>query len=200
MKKKSGKALIGSGIITAIAASLCCITPILALVAGGSGIASSFTWLEPLRPYLIGFTILVIGFAWYQKLKAVKQDEIECACETDEQPNFWQSRKFLGMVTVFAALMLAFPYYSGVFFPNQDKEVVVINALNIEIIHLDVEGMTCPACNFEVNHAVTDVDGVFDAETDYKTGKSEVKFDKTKTTREEVINSINKNTPYKVRN
>ncbi len=45
MKKNSNKALIGSGIITAIAASLCCITPVLALLAGTTGIASSFSWL-----------------------------------------------------------------------------------------------------------------------------------------------------------
>ncbi len=46
MKSKSNKALIGSGIITAIAASLCCITPVLALIAGTSGMASSFSDLQ----------------------------------------------------------------------------------------------------------------------------------------------------------
>lgn len=66
---KSDKKLIGAGLLTAIAASLCCITPVLALVAGTSGLASTFSWLEPARPYFIGLTILVLGFAWYQKLK-----------------------------------------------------------------------------------------------------------------------------------
>ena len=66
---KTDKKLIGAGLLTAIAASLCCITPVLALVAGTSGLASTFSWLEPYRPYLIGLTILVLGFAWYQKLK-----------------------------------------------------------------------------------------------------------------------------------
>lgn len=67
------KRLLSAGILTAIAASLCCITPVLALLVGTSGIASSFSWMEPFRPYLIGFTILVIGYAWYQKLKPVKK-------------------------------------------------------------------------------------------------------------------------------
>ena len=66
---KTDKKLIGAGLLTAIAASLCCITPVLALVAGTSGLASTFSWLEPFRPYFIGLTILVLGFAWYQKLK-----------------------------------------------------------------------------------------------------------------------------------
>ena len=66
---KTDKKLIGAGLLTAFAASLCCITPVLALVAGTSGLASSFSWLEPARPYFIGLTILVLGFAWYQMLK-----------------------------------------------------------------------------------------------------------------------------------
>ena len=63
---KSDNKLIGTGLLTAITASLCCITPVLALIAGTSGIASTFSWIEPFRPYLIGLTILVLGFAWYQ--------------------------------------------------------------------------------------------------------------------------------------
>ena len=83
---KTDNKLIGAGLLTAIAASLCCITPVLALIAGTSGLASTFSWLEPFRPYFIGLTILVLGFAWYQKLKPKKQ--IDCNCETEEKPKF----------------------------------------------------------------------------------------------------------------
>ena len=194
---KSNKALIGSGIITAIAASLCCITPVLALIAGTSGMASSFSWMEPFRPYLIGFTILVLGFAWYQKLKPVKDEEIQCACEEDEKPSFWQSKKFLGIVTVFAVLMLAFLYYSSVFFPDNKKDVVIVNASDIKTIRLDIEGMTCQACDSHVAHAAQEVNGVIEATANHTTGKAEVKYDKTKTTKKAIIESINA-TSYKV--
>jgi len=70
---KTDNKLIGAGLLTAIAASLCCITPVLALIAGTSGLASTFSWLEPFRPYFIGLTILVLGFAWYQKLLPKKK-------------------------------------------------------------------------------------------------------------------------------
>ena len=79
---KTDKKLIGAGLLTTIAASLCCITPVLALIAGTSGLTSTFSWLEPFRPYFIGLTILVLGFAWYQKLKPKKQ--IERKRETEE--------------------------------------------------------------------------------------------------------------------
>ena len=122
---KSESKLIGTGLLTAITASLCCITPVLALVAGTSGIASTFSWIEPFRPYLIGLTILVLGFAWYQKLKPRK--EIDCECETDNKPKFMQSKTFLGIVTAFAFVMLAFPYYSGIFYPNSEKQTIIVD-------------------------------------------------------------------------
>ncbi|PZX67881.1 hypothetical protein LY54_00620, partial [Salegentibacter mishustinae] len=51
-KKNESSGLLGAGLLTAAAASLCCITPILALISGSAGIASSFSWMEPFRPYL----------------------------------------------------------------------------------------------------------------------------------------------------
>ena len=57
---KSIKAAYG-GVLAAVAASLCCIAPVLALLAGTTGVAATFSWLEPFRPYLIGFTILILG-------------------------------------------------------------------------------------------------------------------------------------------
>jgi mercuric ion transport protein len=87
---KTDNKLIGAGLLTAIAASLCCITPVLALIAGTSGLASTFSWLEPFRPYFIGLTILVLGFAWYQKLKP--QKKIDCNCDTTEKPKFYANK------------------------------------------------------------------------------------------------------------
>jgi hypothetical protein len=113
---------MGAGLLVAFTASLCCITPVFATLAGIGGIASTFSWMESVRPYLIGITVLVLGFAWYQKLKPRTKEGIECACEPsrseggeDERRSFWQSKKFLGIVTVFAVVMLVFPHYFGVF-------------------------------------------------------------------------------------
>ena len=57
-----------AGVVLAVTASLCCLTPVLALLSGISGIAATFSFLEPARPYFISITVLVLGFAWYQKL------------------------------------------------------------------------------------------------------------------------------------
>ncbi|WP_241749020.1 mercuric transporter MerT family protein, partial [Rufibacter sediminis] len=101
--------LAGTGLVAAIAASMCCISPILALVAGTGGLASSLAWVAPLRPWLIGLTLAVLAFAWYQKFRPQSQDD--CNCETDK-PRFMQSKTFLTVVTAFALLMLTFPNYA----------------------------------------------------------------------------------------
>ena len=192
---KSENKLIGAGLLTAITASLCCITPVLALIAGTSGIASTFSWIEPFRPYLIGLTILVLAFAWYQKLKP--QKEIDCECETDEKAKFIQSRKFLGIVTVFAIVMLAFPYYSGIFYPNTEKQIIVVDKSDIKKTEFKISGMTCASCEENVNHEVNKLNGIVNSKASYENGNAVIEFDKTKTNETEIEKAIN-STGYKV--
>jgi copper chaperone CopZ len=186
---KSENKLIGAGLLTAITASLCCITPVLALIAGTSGIASTFSWIEPFRPYLIGLTILVLGFTWFQKLKP--RNEIDCDCETEEKPKFIQSKKFLGIVTVFAIVMLAFPYYSGIFYPNTEKQIMIVDKSNIKTTEFKISGMTCASCEEHVNQEVNKLNGILISKASYENGNAIIEFDKTKTNKTEIEKAIN---------
>jgi len=186
-EKTSGK-LIGAGVLTAIAASLCCITPVLALIAGSSGLVSVFSWIEPARPYLIGVTVLVLGFAWYQKLKPRKEED---CCAVDEKPKFIQSKPFLGIVTVFAALMIAFPSYSKIFFPKNEKQIIIIDKSNIQTAEFKISGMDCSACEEEVKHEVNKLNGIIKVEASYENVNAQVQFDNTKTNVAEIEKAIN---------
>ncbi len=186
----------GAGLIAAIIASLCCITPVLALISSTSGIAASFSWMEPFRPYLIGLTVLVLTFAWYQKLKPMNTD-IDCACDEDEKEPFLQSKLFLGIVTLFAAVMLAFPYYSSVFYPNIDKDDMAVNASTIYEVSMAIEGMTCTGCEEGIKHAAMKVPGVLDANANYNTGSATIKYDQSTSSEQDIIDAINA-TGYKV--
>lgn len=192
---KSENKLIGTSILAAITASLCCITPVLALIAGTSGIASTFSWIEPFRPYLIGLTVLALLFAWYQKLTPKK--DIDCACETDEKPTFIQSKTFLGIVTVFAVIMLVFPYYSSSFYPNTEKQLVIVDASDIKTTEFKIKGMTCASCEAHVNHEVNKLNGIVSTKASYENGNAVVEFDRLKTNETEVEKAINA-TGYKV--
>ncbi len=111
--------------------------------------------------------------------------------------NFWQSKIFLGIVTVFAVLMMAFPYYGSAFHPDNKKEVAIVHQKDIQTLHLNVEGMTCSVCNSNVENAAYQVGGVINAKAYYRTGKAVVKFDKSKTSADKIIKAIDA-TSYKV--
>ena len=174
---------------------LCCITPVFALLAGTTGIASTFSWLDPIRPYLIGFTVLVLGFLWYQKLKPTK--EIDCDCENEKKPRFIQSKTFLGIVTMFAIVMLAFPSYAHVFYPKAEKQIVVFEKSNIEAVEFKISGMTCTGCEEHVTHEVNKLSGVVKSTASYENGNAIIEFDNSKTDIMEIETAINR-TGYSV--
>lgn len=125
-----------TGIIASIGASLCCITPVLAVIAGSSSLASTFSWLDPFRPYLIGLTILVLGYVWWEKLKP--KEEITCACETEEKISFVRTKTFLTIVTIFAVVTISFPYYGDYLIKGDSKKEVVI-VQEKDIVNYDVK-------------------------------------------------------------
>lgn len=185
-----------AGIFAAIAASLCCITPVLAFLGGASGLASSFSWIESYRPYLIGATILVFAFTWYQKFKPQKQ--VDCDCETDNKKSFWQSKLFLGIVTGVAALMIAFPYYAKIFYPKpQQTKVILVDKTDIQQAVFKIKGMTCESCTEHVNSKISKVNGVIEFNTLYEKANSTVKFDNSKTSIDNIALAI-RSTGYKV--
>ena len=179
-----------AGLLTAVAASLCCITPVLAFLGGASGLASSFSWIEPYRPYLIGLTIAVFAFAWFQKLKPQKQ--VDCDCEADNKKSFWQSKSFLAIVTIIAGLLIAFPYYAKIFYSKlQETKVIIVDKANIATVQLNISGMDCEGCTAHINGELSKVNGVIEANTSYKNGNAIVKFDNSKTSADTIANSIN---------
>jgi mercuric ion transport protein len=194
-KSPSNKALVGTGFLTAIAASLCCITPVLALVSGSTSMASNFSWLEPMRPYLIGTTIVVLGLAWYQKLK--KKKEADCDCETDTKPAFWHSKNFLLLVTLITALLISFPYYAEVFY-SRSKTTVEARASGERMV-FSIEGMTCGGCEAQVEQAVNALNGILSVKASHEKANAVVVFNPTKASIEDVQKAIN-GTGYKVIN
>jgi len=189
--------IIGAGLFTAIASSLCCIVPLLALISGTTGIASNFSWLEPLRPYLVSFSVLVLSFAWYQKLKPKK--EINCNCNKTEKTSFLQTKLFLALVTIFAFSMTLLPYYSSIIYPKSKNKIIIINKENRQSVNLKIKGMTCTACEEHVNHAINQLNGILNVTSSYKNKNTTIEFDKSKTSTKDIKKMIN-STGYTVIN
>ena len=192
--EKTSKNAAYTGLFAAVAASSCCIPPVIALIAGVGGSASALSWMEPFRPYLIGLAIVAIGYAWYAYLKPKKDDD---CCEVDKRPKWYQTKGFLIGITLFAAIAIAFPYYSSIFYPDNKKEVIIVNQSDIQTVKFNVQGMTCAGCEETIKHAVNELDGILDVIPSYENENTEVKFDKTKTSKEAIEKAIN-STGYKV--
>lgn len=170
-----------AGILSAFAASLCCIAPVFALLAGSSGIAANLSWIGPARPYLIGLSIAVLGFAWYQQLKPGKPNSTDCNCKTTNKTSFLQTKTFLGIVTVFAILMMSFPLYAIMFYPKPKVQAVTLAAAdNKQQVKFNIKGMTCEACEEHVNIELSKVAGVLAYKTSYANRSSLITFDESK--------------------
>lgn len=187
------KTQIALSILTALSASMCCVTPVLAIIAGTSSLATSFHWIEPFRPYFISASVLVLGFAWFQSFNAKKDDD---CCEPQRRRSFFQSKVFLGIVTIFSLLLITFPSYSKFFFQNSNIQVAQEQNKN-KRVELKVSGMTCASCEMHIESEVKKLNGVSFVKASYDKGSATVEFDEQKIKTDEIIAAIN-STGYKV--
>ena len=196
MKDQSNKKAVLTGVLAALAASSCCIPPVIAALAGVGGLGSSLSWIEPFRPYLIGLAIIAIGYAWYSNLKPKKEDDCGCAIE---KPKWFQTKLFLIGMTLFAAISISFPYYSGVFFKSNSPSKFQVNkGSQLEEVILNIDGMTCAGCEHHVNATANKLKGVQKSDASYKKGEALITFDKSIVTLKEIEKAIEEATGYTI--
>lgn len=194
METQKSKGAVLTGLIAALAASSCCVPPLIALIAGVGGGASSLSWMEPLRPYLVGLAVIAIGYAWYSHLKTKKAED--CGCDI-EKPKFYQTKKFLIAITLFSIISITLPYYSNIFYSNNKREVIISSPENVQEVKFNIEGMTCASCEEHVIQAINKLPGIISVTANAEKGISEVKYDKSKSIIKDIVNAID-GTGYKV--
>lgn len=103
-----------AGIFAAIAASTCCIGPLLLLALGVSG-----SWIgnlkafEPVRPLFIGLTLLFLGLA-FRKLYLVPQScAVDAPCAKPAALS--KQRTIFWIVTALVLAVIAFPWVGPYF-------------------------------------------------------------------------------------
>lgn len=195
---KTSRSFVGMGLVSATAASLCCITPVISLLAGTSSIAANASWIEPVRPFLVGITIGILVLAWYVKLKKDKAATDACGCIDDRKAPFMQSKTFLSLVTVLSVLMLTFPSYANIFYTSpENSNTAVTQTSQLQTSVFTIKGMTCAGCEGIVNSEVAKVKGVVDVKTSYAKRTSTVKYNKSLASLEQLQAAI-ASTGYKI--
>ncbi len=107
------KAALGS-VGAAVAASACCIGPVVFSLLGAGALSAASTRLEPYRPWFIGTTVALLGGAFYAAYRPVPAN---AACEDGTcAPTSRRTAKILVWIAaVLAAVLVTFPYYIGYF-------------------------------------------------------------------------------------
>ncbi|MBL4709178.1 MAG: mercuric transport protein MerTP [Flavobacteriales bacterium] len=189
---------VSAGLLAAIASSLCCIAPLIAIVGGVAGAASVFSWIEPARPFLIGISIIALGLAFYQAYKTKPVDD--CNCEVPEKKNVLNSKGFLWSITMLSILMFSFPYYSNNFYSQ--VAIVQTDSDSTKTVQctIDIKGMTCAGCENHVQSALLPMNGVSEAKASYKEGNAIIEVDTSKISISELKMKLEKETGYKVLN
>ncbi len=176
------KAFVGASLIAGIAASLCCILPIVFALAG-AGIVGASAFFAAWRPYLLGTTFLLLGLGFYFAYRKPKH-----ACEPGslcERPTTGKTgRVGLWIAAVFVLIVSAFPYYSEpvaeLLLSSKTPEASV--AARVERASFALEGMDCLACATAIEKKLKDLNGVHSAIVSYEQKRATVEFDARKIT------------------
>ncbi len=104
------KAALG-GVGAAVIASACCIGPVVFSLIGAGAIGAAAVALEPYRPWFIGLTVLLVGFAFYSAYRPLAADV--CADGACAPRSRHAARLLAWVAAVIAAVLIAFPYYVG---------------------------------------------------------------------------------------
>ncbi len=116
-QEKTGRVPLIGGVVAAIAASLCCVGPLVLVMLGiGGAWMSSLAVLEPFRPYFLGAAVIFLFFAWRKIYRA----PAEAACTPGSLcalPETNRVYKILfWIVAALVGLAMVFPYIAPLFY------------------------------------------------------------------------------------
>lgn len=200
---------VGGAVIAAIAASLCCVGPVLfaAFGLGAFGAASVF---EGARPYLLSGAVLLlaIGFYWtyFRRSAACAPGE---ACATKPVSRIGRAGLWIASIAVLAFGLA--PYYIGHLASVLSRRQPLATAASalpsdqnassqasLETVVVTVDGMSCSACEIPIKDALARTPGVRTADVSYKRGDARIEFDPKGTNIDQIRRAID-STGYKAK-
>ena len=108
------KSSLFAGVLSAIGASVCCVGPLVLLMLGiGGAWVANLTALEPLRPWLIGATLLFLGLAFRRLYLQQHVCEPGAACA---EPIVLRRQRWIFWIVALALLaLLSVPWLAPYF-------------------------------------------------------------------------------------
>ena len=116
-QEKVGRWPLVGGVLAAIAASLCCIGPLVLVMLGiGGAWIANLSMLEPLRPYFLGVAAIFLFLAWKKiyRAPAVEACTPGSLCALPQTNRVY--RLLFWVVAILIGLAVAFPYIAPLFY------------------------------------------------------------------------------------
>lgn len=161
--------LLGS-LAAGLLASACCIGPLI-LGAIGLGSLGFAAWLAPARPWFLALTGLLLAIGFYLAYRPVRASACEPGQEC-ERPNRQPQRVMLWTVTVVAVGLATYPSWGARLAGG--PALSGLGDPSATVVTLEVNGMTCEACEGEIARELRTVPGVVRASVDYERSQAEI--------------------------
>jgi mercuric ion transport protein len=166
---RAKKLTLGGAVLAAIAASSCCIGP-LVLAALGIGGAGALAALGAYRPYILGVTgvLLAGGFYLTYRKPRVAAEGDACGCEKPNPTAGRAGKIGLWIATAMVIVFAAAPTLIAWAADRGYGAVATAPGAAVEHATIRVEGMDCEACSVNIRNALTKVGGFHGMTLDLK--------------------------------
>lgn len=172
MKPVKQSWILTGGFLSALAASLCCIGPLVAAVAGAGSFVAAASF-ERWRPVFLGVTVALLALAWVLTLRARRGACADAACATPRA-----SRWSLGVLifsTVVAGAVALFPQLAQTAFGR--PLIASSTPADARVLRVRIPSMDCAACAVGITGTLERVSGIRSAVVHYATKEAEVYYD-----------------------
>lgn len=165
---------LGGAVLAALAASACCIGPLVLALLGIGG-AGALAALSAYRPYILVATAGLLGLGFYltyKKPRAVEGDA--CGCE---RPGAGHAGKVgLWVATLLVGFFAASPsIIAGV--ASAARKPAAPASARLETAVISVQGADCEACAVNMRAALSEAGGFHELELDVAAGTARVTFE-----------------------
>lgn len=162
------KAAGAGAVIAAALASMCCILPLGLGAIGLSGAVVS-AFFEPLRPFFLGLSGVLLAVGFYLAFRGPVEGE---TCSTNTLRLSRASRPTLFVAMLATVGFAVFPTFAGLASGGEES---LPSDVPSTVVTLRVDGMTCESCASTVRAHLLDVPGVIDAGVSYGRKLAEVR-------------------------
>jgi len=179
MKKNGSRWILTSGVFAGLAASLCCIGPLLSLSLGLGSFAAS-AWFAQWRPVLLAVTFVLLGLAWWLTYRRPK---IDCADGTCARPPGKAARISLWLGTLVALGSAIYPSLPAA---NHQINAAAVTVGDAKLSVL-IPSMDCPPCAAGIEASLSRAPGVKQAAVNYDTKAAILVYDPSVTNRDKLL-------------